>query len=85
MRVTTLRASEDEEVGKGGEAGGVGIQLLRKRPSAASCARLLLAAARWGVLVIVTIEDNLGIEQEKVEHNERRHGVLRGGEKRTTK
>ena len=83
MRATTLRACEDE-VEKSGEAGrGVGIQLCRKRHSAASCARLLLAAARWGVLVIVMIEDNPGIEQEKIEHNERRHGVLRDGIKRT--
>ena len=83
MRAATVRACEDE-VEKSGEAGrGVGIQLCRKRTSAASRARLLLAAARWGVLVIVMIEDNLGIEQEKVEHNERRHGVLRDGEKRT--
>ncbi len=79
MRATTLRACEDE-VEKSGEAGrGVGIRLRRKRPFAASRSRLLLAAARWGVLVIVMIEDNLGIEQEKVEHNETRHG----GEKRT--
>ena len=79
MRATTLRACEDE-VEESGEAGrGVGIQLRRMRPSAASFARLLLAAARWGFLFIVMIEDNLGIEQEKVEHNERRHG----GEKRT--
>ena len=57
------------------EAGrGVGIQLRRKRPSAASCARLLLAAALWGVLVIVMIEDNLGIEQDKFE---KRYGDLR--------
>ena len=60
-----LRACEDE-VEKSGEAGGgVGIQLRRKRPFAASCVRL----ARRGFLFIVMIEDNLGIEQEKVEHN----------------
>ena len=59
--------------------GGVRIQVRRKRPSAASCARLLLAAARRGALVSIMIEDILGIEQEKVEHNERRHG----GEKHT--
>ena len=81
--MTTLRTCEDE-VEKGGEVGGgVEIQLRRKRPSAASCARLLLAAARGGALVRIMIEDNLGIEQEKVEHNERRHGVLRDGKRRT--
>ena len=83
MRATTLRACEDEEEEFEEAGGDLGIPLCRKRTSAASRARLLLAAARWGVLVIVMIEDNLGIEQEKVEHNERRHGVLRDGEKRT--
>ena len=69
---------------KSGEAGrGVGIQLRRKRHSAASCARLLLAAARGGALDSIVIEDILGIEQEKIEHIERRYGDLRDGKERT--
>ena len=56
--------------------GGVGIHLPRKHPSAASRARLLLAAARWGVLVIVMIEDNLGIEQERFERQSRTRGGM---------
>ena len=57
MRATTLRACEDE-VEEGEEAGeDVGIRLCRKRFSAASRARLLLAAARRGAFVRFMIED----------------------------
>ncbi len=84
VRVTTLRTCE-EEVEKGGEAGGgVEIQLRRKRPSTAFRARLLLAVAQRGALIGITIEDMFGNEQEKVEgltaeQNEWRYGVLRDG------
>ncbi len=84
VSVTTLRTCEDE-VEKGGEGGGgVEIQLRRKRHSAASRARLLLAAARRGALIGIMIEDMFGNEQEKVEgwtadQNEWRYGVLRDG------
>ena len=79
MRAATLRACEDE-VEEGEEAGGdVGIRLCRKRPSAASCPCLLLAAARRGALVRIMIEDILGIEQEKFERHSRTRGVLQNG------